>query len=118
MLGREALRVLPGTDPQVPSNARVGYRSGAGVELRPCVGVWYDAEKGFGWITVDANQVLTNEGTDLFVHHTALSGQRLESGQRVEFTINDGPKGIQAGTVCTDSYRLATTRARAEGHAS
>ena len=60
---------------------------------------WFNAEKGFGFITVDA------EGSapqDVFVHYRAISmpGFRtLEEGQRVEFEIAEGAKGPQAEDV-------------------
>ncbi|HLV58825.1 MAG TPA: cold shock domain-containing protein [Natronosporangium sp.] len=52
---------------------------------------WYDATKGYGFVTSD-------EGGDVFVPRSALpSGvTELKSGQRVEFGIIDGRKGAQA----------------------
>ena len=53
---------------------------------------WFNAEKGYGFITVDG-------GEDVFVHHTAIimNGYRsLEEGQSVEFELKEGPKGLQA----------------------
>jgi CspA family cold shock protein len=53
------------------------------------------AEKGYGWITgVD--------GSDYFVHHSEVRGTRLDSlqsGDEVEFTPTDGPKGLRAASV-------------------
>ena len=57
---------------------------------------WFNAEKGFGFITPDEG------GADLFVHHTAIqsSGYRtLNEGDRVEFDVKQGPKGLQAENV-------------------
>jgi cold shock protein len=57
---------------------------------------WFNAEKGFGFITVDGG------GADVFVHFSAIeaSGYRsLEENQRVEFEIGQGPKGPQAESV-------------------
>ena len=57
---------------------------------------WFNAEKGFGFITVDGG------GSDVFVHFSAIqtSGYRtLEENQRVEFTAGQGPKGPQAEQV-------------------
>lgn len=57
---------------------------------------WFNAEKGYGFITVD-------EGAqDVFVHFSAIemNGYRsLAEGQRVEFEIGAGPKGPQAEAV-------------------
>ncbi len=57
---------------------------------------WFNAEKGFGFISVDGG------GADVFVHHSAIqtSGYRsLEENQRVEFDIVQGAKGPQADNV-------------------
>jgi cold shock protein len=57
---------------------------------------WFNAEKGFGFITVDGG------GADVFVHFSAIesSGYRtLEENQRVEFDIGQGQKGPQAEKV-------------------
>ncbi len=55
---------------------------------------WYDADKGFGFLTRD-------EGGDVFVHQSALpSGvPSLRSGQRVEFGVVEGRRGEQALSV-------------------
>jgi len=56
---------------------------------------WFNSEKGFGFIERD-------EGDDVFVHYTAILGEgfrNLEEGQRVEFSIEQGPKGLQAANV-------------------
>ncbi|WP_456021440.1 cold-shock protein [Pseudomonas protegens] len=55
---------------------------------------WFNAEKGFGFITPD------NGGPDVHVHSSALAGcEALQEGQRVEFTLREGKKGPQAITV-------------------
>ena len=57
---------------------------------------WFNAEKGFGFITPDVG------GEDVFVHHSAIQmeGYRaLSEGQRVEFEVTQGQKGLQASNV-------------------
>jgi cold shock protein len=56
---------------------------------------WFNDSKGFGFISQEA-------GEDVFVHHTAIQmdGFRsLTEGDRVEFEIVKGPKGLQAQNV-------------------
>ena len=56
---------------------------------------WFNAEKGFGFITVEGGQ-------DVFVHYSNIdmTGFRvLEEGQAVEFTVGAGQKGPQAESV-------------------
>ncbi|MBI5873797.1 MAG: cold-shock protein [Candidatus Omnitrophica bacterium] len=56
---------------------------------------WFNNQKGYGFISTD-------EGKDIFVHHTAIQGEgyrSLEEGQAVEFEITQGPKGEQATNV-------------------
>lgn len=57
---------------------------------------WFNAEKGFGFITPD------DGGVDIFAHYSALQTQgykSLDEGQRVEFEIEQGPKGPQAENI-------------------
>lgn len=56
---------------------------------------WFSAEKGYGFIS-------RSDGEDVFVHFTAIEGEgyrNLEEGQKVEFEITQGPKGLQASKV-------------------
>lgn len=56
---------------------------------------WFNAAKGYGFIGRD-------DGDDVFVHYSAIQAdgyRRLEKGQKVEFSIEDGPKGLQASNV-------------------
>jgi CspA family cold shock protein len=57
---------------------------------------WFNAEKGFGFITPD------DGGSDVFAHFSAIStsGYRsLEENQRVSFTVTQGQKGPQAADI-------------------
>jgi CspA family cold shock protein len=54
---------------------------------------WFNAGKGFGFIT-------RNNGEEIFVHFRSIVGQRaLRDGQRVEFSVTTGSKGLQAEDV-------------------
>lgn len=56
---------------------------------------WFSRAKGFGFITQP-------NGPDVFVHYTEISGEgfrNLDEGQSVEFTVQEGPKGLQATDV-------------------
>lgn len=56
---------------------------------------WFNASKGFGFITRDT-------GEDIFVHFRSIRGDGhrvLKDGQRVEFSVSMGDKGLQADDV-------------------
>ncbi len=56
---------------------------------------WFNATKGYGFIGRE-------EGDDVFVHFSAIQMEgyrRLKEGQQVEFSIEEGPKGLQAANV-------------------
>ena len=56
---------------------------------------WFNASKGYGFISHEG-------GEDVFVHYSALQSEgyrTLSENQRVEFTIERGPKGLQASNV-------------------
>jgi CspA family cold shock protein len=56
---------------------------------------WFNGAKGYGFIERE-------DGADVFVHFSAIRGEgfrNLEEGQSVEFTIEQGPKGLQASDV-------------------
>jgi len=82
---------LPRTKPQTSrSNSSVsnGRRESGSVK-------WFNASKGFGFITRDS-------GDDIFVHFRSIRGEGhriLRDGERVEFAVSEGDKGLQADDV-------------------
>lgn len=60
---------------------------------------WFNESKGFGFISQD------NGGDDVFVHFSAIQGsgfKTLAEGQPVSFTVENGPKGLQASNVVVE----------------
>jgi cold shock protein len=56
---------------------------------------WFNGSKGFGFLAREG-------GADVFVHFSAIQGdgfKNLDEGQKVEFTVEQGPKGPQASNV-------------------
>jgi len=56
---------------------------------------WFNGEKGYGFLARES-------GPDVFVHYSAIEGggyRSLTEGQQVEFTVETGPKGLQAANV-------------------
>lgn len=56
---------------------------------------WFNAGKGYGFISREG-------GEDVFVHYSSLQSEgfrSLDEGQRVEFSVERGPKGLQATNV-------------------
>ena len=56
---------------------------------------WFNSEKGYGFLSQE-------NGPDVFVHFSAIQSdgyRTLNEGQRVEFSIERGPKGLQASNV-------------------
>lgn len=58
---------------------------------------WFNGAKGYGFLSRE-------DGPDVFVHFSAISGdgfRSLDEGQQVEFTVEQGPRGLQAANVVT-----------------
>jgi CspA family cold shock protein len=56
---------------------------------------WFNGDKGYGFLAREG-------GADVFVHFSAIQGdgfRNLQEGQKVEFTVEKGPKGPQATNV-------------------
>ncbi len=56
---------------------------------------WFNDSKGYGFLARES-------GPDVFVHYTAIQGEgfrTLKEGQQVEFSVEEGPKGLQASNV-------------------
>jgi CspA family cold shock protein len=56
---------------------------------------WFNGDKGYGFLAREG-------GPDVFVHYSAIDGdgfRSLQEGQKVEFTVEKGPKGLQAANV-------------------
>lgn len=57
---------------------------------------WFNSEKGFGFIEQ------SDGGADVFVHYSGISGngfRELNEGDKVEYTVEQGQKGLQASNV-------------------
>jgi len=56
---------------------------------------WFNNRKGYGFLAQEG-------GADVFVHYSAIQMEgyrKLKEGQQVEFSIEQGPKGLQAANV-------------------
>ena len=56
---------------------------------------WFNSNKGYGFIKRDS-------GEDVFVHFNSIQGEgfkTLDEGDRVQFEVQQGPKGLQAANV-------------------
>ena len=53
---------------------------------------WFNGSKGYGFIARE-------DAEDVFVHYSAIQGEgykNLDEGQQVEFSVEQGAKGLQA----------------------
>jgi CspA family cold shock protein len=69
---------------------------------------WFSRVKGYGFISPDGGE------KDVFVHYSAIQAEgyrNLEEGQRVEFSIEDTPKGPQAAQVVDLGKKVETAAA-------
>ncbi len=56
---------------------------------------WFNSQKGYGFIE-------GQDGNDVFAHHSQITGsgfKNLEEGQDVEYSVAQGPKGLQAENI-------------------
>ena len=61
---------------------------------------WFNAEKGFGFISPE------DGSADVFAHFYAINSggfRSLEENQRVQFEVQQGPKGLQAANITATS---------------
>ena len=66
---------------------------------------WFNDSKGFGFITAE-------DGSDVFVHHTSITGNGFKSlaeGQQVTFDVEKGPKGPKAINVAKEQKKAENT---------
>ena len=74
---------------------RVNHRSIKEEQMSNGLVKWFNDAKGFGFIT-------TEEGSDVFVHFSAIQGdgfRSLSEGDAVSFDVEKGAKGLQAVNV-------------------
>ena len=78
-----------------PTQKPTDHRSGELLERESGKVKWFNANKGFGLITRE-------NGEDVFVHFRSIRGKghrALREGQRVDFIVSGGEKGLQAEDV-------------------
>jgi CspA family cold shock protein len=93
LAGRPLSVLTAARSPARGFRARVANQEGSSVARGKVK--WFNAQKGYGFITAD-------DGQDVFVHYSAISGEgfrSLQEGESVEFEIAQGPKGLQAANV-------------------
>jgi len=73
---------------------------------------WFSAPKGYGFIGREDGE------EDVFIHFSAIQMEgykRLKEGQKVEFSIEEGPKGLQAANVILAEEEQAAAEELSEG---
>jgi cold shock protein len=64
---------------------------------------WFDAGRGFGFISRAGFVSRDDGGAEIFVHHSQISGDSarpVSSGDRVTFTLQPHARGLRAADVC------------------
>ena len=72
---------------------------------------WFNNAKGYGFISPDGG------GTDVFAHFSAINMdgyKTLKQGQKVEFDLVDGPRGLQATKIVLGEASEASPELEAE----
>jgi CspA family cold shock protein len=83
-------------DPPVPGAGSASWQEEQVLDMTTGVVKWFNADKGFGFITPD------DGSKDVFAHFSAINSggfRSLEENQRVEFEVQEGPKGLQAANI-------------------
>src|ERR1039457_7611702 len=96
---RAVMRAASGSASQAGGGSRGGDPAGSLQEVRGKMAngtvKWFSPKKGYGFITME-------DGQEVFVHYSAIDGagfRSLEQGERVDFEVAQGPKGLQASNV-------------------
>jgi CspA family cold shock protein len=80
---------------RVPSKFFICHKEAKMSERINGIVKWFNGTKGYGFLEREG-------GPDVFVHFSAIQGEgfkNLQEGQKVEFTVEQGPKGLQAADV-------------------
>lgn len=70
---------------------------------------WFSNAKGYGFIAPDEG------GDDIFAHFSAIEMEgykSLRQGQKVQYEVSQGPKGLLASSINLDANELATKAAQ------